>query len=133
MTWKLIRKDTQASVSLPDDMQWADEFNWSAIAQTNPVYSLTGAVLVQQGTKQAGRPITLSGDWVWHPLYIVRTLRDWSDVPELEMTLNTPDGRQFNVIFRTHDTALGKVEPVRYSAPPAADDQYLLTLNLMTF
>ena len=90
-------------------------------------------MLVQQGTKQAGRPITLSGDWVWHPLYIVRTLRDWSDVPELEMTLNTPDGRQFNVIFRTHDTALGKVEPVRYSAPPAADDQYLLTLNLMTF
>ena len=64
--WKLKRNDTSEELEFDQDMHWTDEFNWSAIAQTQPVYSLAGAVLVQQGIKQAGRPITLDGDWVWY-------------------------------------------------------------------
>lgn len=131
MNWKLTRNDNAATVELPEDMRWTDEYDWSAVAQTTPVYSLSGAVLIQQGVKLAGRPITLSGDWVWVNKATVDTLREWSDVPELKMTLTHYDGRKFNVCFRTHEKAIS-VEPVQYSTPEIAEDRYTLTLNLMT-
>jgi hypothetical protein len=129
--WILKRNDNDAAVTLPEDLQWTDEHDWSAIAQTSPVYSLSGSVLVQQGTKLAGRPITLAGDWVWVPKVTVDTLRTWSDVPALKMTLTHYDGRQFTVCFRTHEKALS-VEPVQYATPEDGTDRYTVTINLMT-
>lgn len=130
--WKLKRNDNGAELEFAQDMHWVDEFAWSAISQTQPVYSLAGAVLVQQGMKQAGRPITLDGEWVWYGRALVETLRDWTDVPNLKMNLTHYDGRQFTVGFRYHDTALNKVEPVRYATPEAGSDRYTLAIQLMT-
>ncbi len=130
--WKLKRNDTGEELEFDQDMHWTDEFSWSAISQTQPVYSLAGAVLVQQGIKQAGRPITLDGDWVWYGRTLVETLRGWTDVPGLKMTLTHYDGRQFTVGFRYHDTALNKVEPVRYATPEVGTDRYTLAIQLMT-
>lgn len=130
--WKLVRQDTGAAVELPQDMRWTDEFEWSAVAQTTPVYSLSGAVLVQQGLKLAGRPISLEGEWVWHGLSTLRTLRDWSDIPGLQLTLTHYDGRSFNVIFRLHDKVFGQVEPVHYATPEEDGDRYTFGILLMT-
>lgn len=130
--WTLMRNDTGATVTIPQDIQWIDEYDWSAVAQTQPVYSLGGSVLIQQGTKLAGRPITLSGDWVWFYKSVIDTLREWSDVPELEMTLIHYDGRKFNVCFRTHEKALASVEAVLYSTPEEANERYTLAIQLMT-
>ncbi|WP_369586611.1 hypothetical protein [Kingella oralis] len=128
----LTRNDNSASLALPQDMRWTDEFDWSATAQTAPVYTLSGAVVIQQGQKQAGRPITLAGEWVWLDLGIIRTLRDWSDVPELVMTLTHYDGRRFNVMWRLHDKALRNVSPIAYRTPERADDRYTAEICLMT-
>nr|DAT42759.1 MAG TPA: hypothetical protein [Caudoviricetes sp.] len=128
----LTRNDNSASLALPQDMRWTDEFDWSTTAQTAPVYTLSGAVVIQQGQKQAGRPITLAGEWAWLDLGIIRTLRDWSDVPELVMTLTHYDGRRFNVMWRLHDKALRNVSPIAYRTPERADDRYTAEICLMT-
>ncbi len=60
------------AVELGDQFEWVDEFTWDAVAQEQE-RSLTGALLVQEGTKLHGRPITLrSGGGVWTPLWVVR-------------------------------------------------------------
>lgn len=129
--WVLTRNDTKQAVSFAQDMRWVDEFAWAAVAQSAPVRSLSGAIIVQQGLKLAGRPITLSGDWVWHKRQDLLTLREWTDEPELQMSLSHYDGRQFNVIWRLHETAI-TAEPVHYLTPELEGEPYTATLNLMT-
>lgn len=129
--WQLKRKDNNAVIELPQDLYWADEFDWSDLAQSNPVYTVGGAVVVQQGIKTAGRPITLTGQWVWLTRTDYQTLQTWSQVPELEMTLTHYDGRLFNVIFRNHETAVD-CEPVVYRTPEKATDPYTGFIRLMT-
>ena len=57
---------TLGAVTLPQGLVWSDEFDWTPLAQTTE-YSLTGALIVEQAEKQAGRPITLVGgiDFAW--------------------------------------------------------------------
>lgn len=131
-TWILKRADDGASVELPQDVRWKDEFAWSKVAQASPQRTLSGGLVIQQGEKKGGRPITLTGDWVWYNRGTLQTLREWSDVPELELLLTHYDGRVFNVIFRTHDSALGNIEPVRYSTPETEYEKYTGEINLMT-
>ena len=129
--WTLTRKDTSDHLELPGDMRWTDEFDWQALAQSNVQYSLGGAAIIQQGMMLAGRPITLGGDWVWLARATLATLAIWADVPELEMTLTTPDGRSLNVTFRTHDGAL-QASPVRWMHDEDDDAWYHAEIRLMT-
>ncbi len=129
----LTRLDTGAKVFLPPDIRWVDEYEWHAIAQATPERTLDGGLVVQQGKKRNGRPITLRGEWAWLDLATVPELRDWSDVPELTMTLRHYDGREFRVIFRLHDGGFGKVEPVRFAVPEVGNEPYSAEIYLMTF
>lgn len=127
----LKRHDTQESIELPQDLRWIDEHDWSAVAQTSPERTLSGAQIIQQGIKKEGRPITLSADYVWLPLSIVQKLRDWTDIPELKMTYTHYDGRVFQVIFALHEKAL-KAEPVNFSTPELGSEHYVATIKLLT-
>ncbi|UOP00528.1 hypothetical protein [Kingella potus] len=51
---QLKRKDTGEILALPDDMQWQDEMEWSAVAQAAPQRTLSGGLVIQQGVKQNG-------------------------------------------------------------------------------
>nr|DAV16090.1 MAG TPA: hypothetical protein [Caudoviricetes sp.] len=129
--WTLTRKDNNATLELPADMRWTDEFDWQALAQSNVQYSLGGAAIIQQGTMLAGRPVTLGGEWIWLDRATLTTLAAWADVPELEMTLAHPDGRQLNVCFAR--PALSDCAPVAYRAPEDGTAQYEApTIHLMT-
>ena len=131
MHWTLTRKDTSDHVDLPEDMYWQDEFDWQALAQATPQYSLGGAVIVQQGTMLAGRPITLGGEWIWLPRATLLTLAAWADVPELEMTLSHPDGRSYNTCFAR--PALSNTTPVNYASPEDGTAQYeAVQVHLLT-
>ncbi len=132
MTWQLKRKDTGETLALPADLQWQDEMDWNAVAQAAPQRTLSGALVIQQGTKLNGRPVTLAGDWAWHRRSDLLRLREWGDVPELVMTLAHPDGRSFDVIFRLHEKQFAKAEAVAFCAPETDDTPYLATINLMT-
>ena len=129
--WTLTRKDNNATLELPADMRWRDEFEWQALAQSAVQYSLGGSAIIQQGTMLAGRPVTLGGEWIWLDRATLITLAAWADVPELEMTLAHPDGRQLNVCFAR--PALSDCAPVAYRAPEDGTAQYEApTLHLMT-
>ena len=132
MSWSLKRNDTNETIELPTDLQWVDEFQWSKIAQSAPEYSITGSMFIQQGTKKAGRPITLSGDWAWVQRNDLTILRSWCDVPKLTMTLTHPDSQTSAVMWRLHEIALDNTTPVYYQAPEEDTYPYTATFKLMT-
>lgn len=129
---QLKRKDSGETIALPDDMQWQDELEWSAVAQAAPQRTLSGGLVIQQGVRQNGRPVTLAGDWAWHKKADLLRLREWGDAAGLMMTLTLPDSRSFDVVFRLHEKQFGKIEAVAFASPEAGDAPYLATINLMT-
>jgi hypothetical protein len=123
------------ALTLPDDLLWSDEHAWTpAVASLS--YLITGALLVQSATRQAGRPITLVGamDMAWVTRSVITTLYDWAAVPlssdtgRFELTLT--DARVFTVAFRHADTAL-EAEPVAGFPARSESDFYRLTLRLI--
>ena len=106
---QLIRKTTSEAIQLEDGFFWSDE-NWAEIQQ-NQEYSVSGALIVQEGRKQAGRPITLqpaNKTKGWIKLRDLNLLRQWQNLQE-QFTLQFQwphDQRSFNVIFNHKDDAL---------------------------
>jgi hypothetical protein len=71
------------TLTLPDDLSWVDEHQWTpAVASAS--YLLTGALLIESATRQAGRPITLQApdDMAWVSRTIVDQLYTWASMPE---------------------------------------------------
>ena len=56
---KLKRNATNETVPLENGFLWSDEFDWKPIEQ-NQERAVDGALIVQEGKKKSGRPITLS-------------------------------------------------------------------------
>lgn len=123
------------ALPLPDDLLWADEHAWSpAVASVS--YLLTGALLIQSATRQAGRPITLVGapDMAWVTRLTVEQLRAWAAIAVSGTTgpfeLTFSDGRVFTVAFRHADVAI-EAEPVLGIPARSGSDFYRLTLRFM--
>jgi len=126
---------TLGSVTLPGDLRWSDEFAWSAVARSAE-YSLTGALLVEEAVKQAGRPITLEGKseslgYIWLERSVILALRALVDTPLWTGTLTLADGRTYPVIFRDEGLT---AEPVQHQASSAdlSTLPYTFTLKLQT-
>ena len=126
---------TEAALLLPDDLLWSDEHVWTP-AVSSVSYLITGALLVQSATRQAGRPITLVGptDMAWVTRATLATLRSWAAVALSDTSgrfaLTLADGRVFTVAFRHQDTVI-EAEP-GLGLPARSDtDFYRLTLRLM--
>ena len=106
---KLVRKSSSETIQLEDGFFWSDE-NWSAIQQ-NQEYAINGALIIQEGRKQAGRPITLqpaNKTKGWIKLRDLNKLREWQNLQE-QFTLQFEwphDQRLFNVVFNHKDGAL---------------------------
>jgi len=123
------------TLTLPDDLLWSDEHGWSPVV-SSVSYLITGALLVQSATRQAGRAITLVGaaDMAWVTRSVVNVLRDWAALPlnvvsgRFELTLM--DGRIFTVAFRHGDGAL-EAEPVTGFPTRSDFDFYRISLKLM--
>ncbi len=126
---------TEAALLLSDDLLWSDEHAWTP-AVSSVSYLITGALLVQSATRQAGRPITLVGqaDMAWVTRTTLEALRSWAAVALSDTTgrfvLTLADGRNFTVAFRHQDTAI-EADPV-LGIPARSDaDFYRVTLRLM--
>lgn len=126
---------TLSTLTLPQGLRWADEFDWTPVTQTT-TYSLTGALIVVPAEKQAGRPITLVGgkEYVWMTRTAVANLKALLDAGE-KMILTLHDNRTFTVL-PAGDEPL-KVTPmpiVKDSGPadPSSSARYVLdTLSLI--
>lgn len=123
---------TLDSISLSDDLEWADEFSWSAVEQAVG-YGASGALFVQEGLKLSGRPITLLGkeDMAWITRETAVALLAKINVAGLHMTLTLSDTRVFNVMFRQSETALDVVSVLGYNALNSGEWFKLNSLKLM--
>ncbi|WP_275100151.1 hypothetical protein [Sedimenticola hydrogenitrophicus] len=123
--------DGTTTLELPGDFDWPDEYTWQSVVQ-DAGYTLTGALVVETATKQAGRPITLVGadDRAWVTRADLEQLRTWADIPGQELTL-TLRGTSYTVLFRHQDTAIDAVEQILFVEDPAAGTYYSLTLRFM--
>lgn len=126
---------TAVALSLPDDLLWSDEHAWSP-AVVNASYLITGALLIQSATRQAGRPITLVGapDMAWVTRATVEQLRAWAAIPVGDSTgrfeLTFADGRVFTVVFSHQEVAI-EAEPVLGIPARSSGDFYRLTLRFL--
>ncbi len=132
MSWQLKRNDNRASLSLHSQYWWSDEYGWSSLKQSEPVFTLSGAVDIQQGTMLAARPITLDSTHARLHRADVQLLQGWASVPEMTMTLTHPDGRTFNVMFAA--TALTDIVDIKGYRPAdqSPDDPFTANINLQT-
>ncbi len=119
-------------IEFDDPFDWVDEFTWSAVEQEQQ-RGLSGALLVQEGLKRFGRPITLaSNGGVWTPLKTVRAVEALRDVPGKVMALTLADGRAFSVVFDRTGGAPLEAIPVERQAVPGPEEPYEITLRLLT-
>ena len=130
--WQLKRNDNSATLDLHAQYIWADEYEWSALKQSAPVFALSGAMHIDQGTMLAGRPITLDSEYARLKRSDLALLQAWSAVPEMAMTLTHPDGRTFDVMFAA--TALTDIVDIKNYRPAdkSPDDPMAANINLMT-
>ncbi|HID73072.1 TPA: hypothetical protein EYP38_03965 [Candidatus Micrarchaeota archaeon] len=95
-------------------------------------YSISVALILQETTRRAGRPITLTtpegGDWTDRGT--VEALRAKLTAGAV-MTLTLHDGRAFQVAWRHRDTPLEARPVLAGLADPDAQTLYRLTLRLI--
>tara|TARA_R110000764_G_scaffold2641_5_gene11480 strand:+ start:10703 stop:11140 length:438 start_codon:yes stop_codon:yes gene_type:complete len=129
---------TLAGIDLAEDpalageqMEWVDEYEWDAIEQSQE-RGLTGSLMIQQGVKLYGRPITLqSNGGAWFTLTTVRALEALRDQLGTVMLLTLPRGDQHYVAWNRADGPPLKATQVFRELDPDATD-YELTLRLIT-
>ncbi len=120
------------TVTLPDALEWADEYTWSPVEQTS-TYTTTGALLIEEATKQAGRPITLEGtiDRTWCPRSTIDQLHTWAQTTGTVLTL-TLRGIAHQVIFDHSKSALQGLPVLFYQdSSIASNDWYYPTLRFL--
>lgn len=119
------------AITLPDDLIWVDEFDWSPVQQ-NSEYTLTGAMVRETGVMQAGRPITLLGgqDAGWVGRATVKALyAKLTEAGPYTLTLN--DNSTHNVVFM-HGRKPIESRPIIDYNNPDDTDKYSLTLRFIT-
>jgi hypothetical protein len=128
---------TLAGITLPEDIEWPDEFGWSPVTQQREV-TTGGSLLVEESEQAAGRPITLRsgqgdprfGVVTRTTVLALRALADEARGQDDAMELDI-DGQTFDVLFRHTDGAL-EAAPLLWRPPPDGDDLYAITLRLIT-
>lgn len=125
----------ESRLQLPDGLRWDDEFAWSATAQSTD-YTLTGALVVEQGTRLAGRPLTLVGGrhYAWMQRGDIKTLSGICDTPPDDLRLTLHDAREYQVIPDGAGRALETYPLPRVAvggqesglADPADTEQYVI-------
>ncbi len=116
-------------ITLPEDLIWIDEYQWSGVAEQIDIMS-DGAVVVQADAQQTGRLITLRGgdNFGWIFKNVLEQLFALSRQAVLEMTLTLNDGSTHNVVFTGERI---KADQVYEHSDPEDDHPYIVTLYFM--
>lgn len=121
---------TLDDLEFTDNLTWPDEFRYNQVEQTQE-RSLTGGLIIQEGQKLYGRPITLEG---WLSRGTIDALFALEAEPGKIMTLTLGDGRAFSVVFdRSRGQAIEAQQVLQYTL--ASQDEawpYIATLRFLT-
>ncbi|RTE46582.1 hypothetical protein EJJ36_05245 [Acinetobacter junii] len=131
---KLKRNATNETVPLENGFLWSDEFDWKPIEQ-NQERAIDGTLIIQEGKKKSGRPITLSASdgQGWVKRSELSIIKDWSALQDEQFTLifeYPHDTRQFNVIFNHAEGAI-EADPVKGFPTVSDGDYYRATLRFI--
>ena len=119
------------TIDLSDDLGWPDEFDWQAVEQS-VTRTWTGALIVQNAQRIAGRPITLQGDSPtvgWLTRAQLEQCYTWASIPQQLLTL-TYRGVAHTVLFRHQDGAIAS-SPVAPFNDVQPGDFYVAVLRFM--
>lgn len=124
---------TLGAIALPNGLRWSDEYAWTPVAQAT-TYSLAGALVIEEATRLAGRPLTLEGGrtWAWLARADLDTLHAALLTAGATWTLTLHDGRQFTVAARQDGDGPLKAAPlpiVRDSGPADPDAETLYYID----
>lgn len=105
---------TLATVTLPSDTIWADEFDWTPFAQSIEP-DQDGSLVVETSAPRAGQPVTLALGWITHgTLQSLLGLRDAS--PQVPIPLTLPGRLPFDVLWNHAAGSPIKATPVTVRA-----------------
>lgn len=123
---------TLDAITLPEDLIWSDEYDWSNVVQSVQK-SLTGALVIQEASQAKGRLITLRGgiDAAWITKSVADSIKAKVDTVDLTMTLNF-HGTPYQVKFsRQGNKSPFETSQVYELANPDSEHLYGFTLRLM--
>lgn len=130
----LQRNATNETVPLENGFLWSDEFDCKPIEQ-NQERAVDGTLIIQEGKKKSGRPITLSptDGQGWVKRSDLSIIQYWSTLQGEQFTLSFEyphDTRQFNVIFNHAEGAIN-AKPVMGFPTVSDGDYYEVTLKFL--
>lgn len=117
---------TLDNISLPN-MVWIDEYDWSHI-QEAVGYSVSGALVINTGSRIKGRPITLGGEHAWLPRGVINNL---IALAEQNKTMSLSIGTQSYQVRFCYDKPI-EAKPLVETTPDTESDDalYQVTLRL---
>ena len=119
------------TITLPYFLHWEDEFDFTP-GVLGIEYSLTGALIVEQATKQSGRPITLTtpdgGDWISRQS-LVLLYNSLATITPITLTLH--GNRTFSVVWRHNDNPIEAKLIVPGLIEPRDSTQYFIVLRFI--
>lgn len=125
--------DGTTTITLPEDLLWSDEYDWSAVDQSQE-RGLTGSLILQAMAMTLGRPITLAPEDD-RSAAMTRAVLDqvytWAAIPLKELTL-TLRGIARDVVFRHDDKPAVAARPWIHYSSMDSTDYYLVTLKFLT-
>ncbi|OPH36301.1 hypothetical protein [Moraxella equi] len=132
---RLINEKTGQTIELPYDLYPIDDLNWSAVVSKTD-YTLTGALDVQQGTRKAGKPLTLQSqdDMGVITRQVVNELHEWANLIETTFIMEyEADGqtKKVSVMFDHSQTPI-EATPLKEFNSPNLDDYFRVVLKFFT-
>ena len=119
------------TITLPDSLEWINEYDWSPVGQDKRE-TLGGGLVIQEGDISAGRPIILQGgDEVWVDKLDIDALYALYSVADKSYTLTLADARTFTVMFDRGSNDAFVAKPVWRKNVQEDTDKFTLTLRLM--
>ncbi len=123
--------DGTTTVTLPDSLEWVDEYEWSDVKQ-EITKTIGGGMVVEEATVTAGRPITLeSGEQVWVLKSVIDELLTLINTVDKTYTLTMPDLSTHTVIFDRTSGSPYSAKPVWRKNIHEVSDYFTLTLRLI--
>ena len=114
-----------------EQVEWTDQYDWDSVAQEQE-RTLSGGLVISEGKKLYGRPITLaSNDHAWFPLSVVQELEALRDQLGIQMLLTLPTGASHWVTWNRAAGVPIEAKQLQRRVDPARP-YYLLTLRLIT-
>ena len=125
------------SIALPGDLEWPDHIIGWAVGQDVQT-AVSGALHVQEGVRQAGRPITLqsgnSGNTWWAVVdySVARALHAMANAAGTHtLTIPTLDGPPESFLVRFDQSDPIRAQAVQHVMPPAPGDWWAITLKFI--